>query len=293
MREAGHRRPSEATRRVVKGSRNGTSIKLWFRRTACSDDFAMTSNSAWTTITATVAVAALLGLAASRVLDAWGSHVLAAGGPPRLPEPAVLVATPPVPGTTRATENARLMGIVNDRAWFRSGAAILSVSEGDSLPGGTAVVRVERDAVRTAAGDEIALFANSPSSATGRVVPGQRATSGGTAVPCALSERDRAQAVFMEPQVAAALLAERAVFSRIFAAEPAGVRARSTGGITATFGVADGDLLVRADGVPLKDAGAVLSAVIEKVAAGGAVVIDGERGGTSRRWVVAAARCRG
>lgn len=254
----------------------------------------MTSNSPWITIAATLAVAALLGLAASRVLDAWGSHALAADGPPRLPEPAVLVAaTPSAPGATRATENARLMGIVNDRAWFRSGTAILSVSEGDSLPGGTAVVRVERDAVRTAAGDEIALYANSPSSAAGRGVPGQRASSGGAAPACALSERDRAQAVFMEPQVAAALAAERAVFTRIFAAEPAGVRARSTGGVTATFGVADGDLLVRADGVPLKDAGAVLSAVIDKVASGGAVVIEGERGGTPRRWVVAAARCRG
>ncbi len=254
----------------------------------------MTSNSSLITIAATLAVAALLGLAASRLLDAWGSHALAADGPPRLPEPAVLVAaTAPLPGATRATENARLMGIVNDRAWFRSGTAILSVSQGDSLPSGTAVVRVERDAVRTATGDEIALYPNGPSSAAGRGAPGQRASSGSTAAPCALSERDRAQAVFMEPQVATALAAERAVFARIFAAELAGVRARSTGGLTATFGVADGDLLVRADGVPLRDAGAVLSAVIEKVAAGGAVVIEGERGGTPRRWVVAAARCRG
>ncbi|MFN3630123.1 MAG: hypothetical protein ACK4XK_08740 [Casimicrobiaceae bacterium] len=253
----------------------------------------MNSNSPWIAVGTTVVVAALLALAVSRLLDAWGSHILAARSEPGLPEPVVLVAAAaPAPGMTRTTENVRLMGIVNDRAWFRSGTAIVSVMQGDQLPGGTRVARVERDRVRTATGEEIALFAHAASAAAGRAVPGPRASMGAAAPACVLSERDRAQAVFIEPHVAAALAGERAVFGRIFAPESSGVRARSTGGVTSTFGVADGDLLVRADGVPLKDAGAVLSAVIGKVAAGGAVVIEGERGGQPRRWVVASARCR-
>ncbi|MCS6996286.1 MAG: hypothetical protein NZ533_04915 [Casimicrobiaceae bacterium] len=240
------------------------------------------------------AVAAVVALTIAQLLELWGQRRLAVRAPWQPPALAVLVAdregsNPPM---ARPAESARLMGIVNDRAYFRAGPAVLSVQAGGQLPSGAQVAAVERESVRTSTGERILLFAAQP--ATGKAAGAQevaRATSP-AAVECALSASDRAQAVYIDPAVATALINERATLSRIFTPEGNMVRARATGGLASMFAVADGDLLMRANGTPLTDAGAVISAIIERVARGGAVVIEGERHGRPRRWVVASTRCR-
>ena len=89
-----------------------------------------------------------------------------------------------------------------------------------------------------------------------------------------------------------ALTAERATFARMFDPMPgAGIRARGTGGTTAMFAIEDGDVLLRADGTPLKSADAITGEILARVERGSSVVVDGERKGAPRRWVYAPAGC--
>ena len=58
------------------------------------------------------------------------------------------------------------------------------------------------------------------------------------------------------------------------------------------FAILDGDVLLRADGVPIKSSDAIISDVLARVERGSSVVVEGERNGTPRRWVYAPAGCR-
>ncbi|MGL4233423.1 MAG: hypothetical protein ACRCWJ_18805, partial [Casimicrobium sp.] len=122
--------------------------------------------------------------------------------------------------------------------------------------------------------------------------------STGAVTNCRLSTQDRANATFIEPAVAAALVKETATFNRIFAPMVAttqgggGVRAAGTGGITSAFGIQDGDALLRAEGRTITSGQFVLNEIIGRVQRGEAVVVEGERGGAPRRWVFAASSCR-
>ena len=58
-----------------------------------------------------------------------------------------------------------------------------------------------------------------------------------------------------------------------------------------TFAIPDGDVLLRADGVPIKSSDAIISDVLARVERGNSVVVEGERSGAPRRWVYAPAGC--
>ena len=58
-----------------------------------------------------------------------------------------------------------------------------------------------------------------------------------------------------------------------------------------TFAIPDGDVLLRADGVPIKSSDAIISDVLARVERGSSVVVEGERNGSPRRWVYAPAAC--
>ena len=107
---------------------------------------------------------------------------------------------------------------------------------------------------------------------------------------------DRAVAVFIDDSVIKALLAERATFGRMFDPQSAagtggGIRARGTGGTTALFAIEDGDVLLRADGVPLKTGDAIVTEILARLGRGSSVLVEGERKGAVRRWVYAPKGC--
>ncbi len=208
----------------------------------------------------------------------------------------------PVIGPT-VVANSRLVGVAGNRAYFvtTSGTTSrsFSLAAGDALPSGERLVRVERDAVLLlAAGQEsrVTVFGIRTDPAKKSVIAAAPAANPGGG--CRLTGSDRSAAIFIEPNLARALTAERATFARMFTTEGgtaasngAGIRAKGTGGTTAMFAIVDGDLLLRADGVPLKSSDAIITDVLARVERGNSVVVEGERNGAPRRWVYAPASC--
>ena len=195
---------------------------------------------------------------------------------------------------------ARLVGVAGSRAYFMTSSGAvprsLSLGAGDTLPSGEKIVRVERDAiVVAAAGQEsrVTVFGVRAEPAKKAAV----ATAVAVRAPnCRLTGADRSAAIFIEPNMVKALTAERATFARMFdpqagAGGAGGIRAKGTGGTTAMFAILDGDLLLRADGVPIKSSDAIISDILARVERGNSVVVEGERSGAPRRWVYAPAGC--
>jgi hypothetical protein len=246
-----------------------------------------------------IVAAALAGWAVAIALGMWGDHALAKQAPWK-PFVVDAVTTPKVAKalpTSAAQPSAalQLFGIADDRAYFKSGATILSVAEGDALPNGAKVKEITRDrvAITAASGSEttIALF---KLPAVASAAKGAAALIAGDA-GCRLSAADRAMATWIEPGVASALSGEGKAFARMFnVIDPVrgGLRAQATGGTTAMFAIVDGDVLLRADGQALKSGEAIAADIIARLQRGNAVVVDGERSGAPRRWVFAPAKCR-
>lgn len=248
------------------------------------------------TALAAFAAAALTGWAIALALGLWGDASMA-----KLPpwKPFALTV-PSFDGATAssapvASGAARLAGVAGDRAYFMTGtgpgARSLSLGAGDSLPSGDKIVRVERDGVVIAsAGAETRL------SVFGVRADPQKKGQMATTVACRLSGSDRASAIFLEVGMVKALAAERTTFIRMFeplAGASAGIRARGTGGTTAMFAIEEGDVLLRADGAPLKSADAITGEILARVQRGSSVVVEGERKGAPKRWVFAPAGCAG
>ncbi len=235
--------------------------------------------------------ALILALTVARLLDLLGQRSLMQRSPWQPPE-IVALASPLGEGTAAervATEQVRLMGIVDGRAYFKAGQDVLALGSGERLPGGTGIARVERYSVSTTTGGSLSLF-GAGSAQTGSALAAS--TPASVRAGCQLSASDRAQAVWIEAAVARQLTRERQAMERIFVPAAGVVRAQATAGMTSMFAIQDGDVLARADGQALTDAAAVQRLIIEPVAAGRAVVIEGERSGSPRRWVVASSLCR-
>ena len=252
------------------------------------------------TALAAITAAGLFGWAIALALGLWGDAQLAKLPPWRpfaLQEPSLggaVVASPVAVGS------ARLVGVAGNRAYFMTGSGAaqrsLSLAAGDALPSGEKIVRVERDAiVVSAAGQESRVTVFGVRADPVKKTP--VAVAGATpALNCRLTGADRSAAIFIEPNMAKALTAERATFARMFemqasAGGAGGVRAKGTGGTTAMFAILDGDVLLRADGVPIKSSDAIISEVLARVERGNSVVVEGERNGAPRRWVYAPAGC--
>ncbi len=249
-----------------------------------------------TALAATVA-SGLFGWAIALALGLWGDAQMTKLSPWRpfaLQEPTLgaAVASSPV-----STGTARLVGVAGNRAYFMTGTGAaqrsLSLGAGDALPSGEKIVRVERDAIVVAAGgleSRVTVFGV-------RADPVKKAPllAAGTtaALNCRLTGTDRSAAIFIDPNMVKALSAERATFARMFEPQPGagGVRAKGTGGTTAMFAILDGDVLLRADGAPIKSSDAIISDVLARVERGNSVVVEGERNGAPRRWVYAPAGC--
>lgn len=254
------------------------------------------------TALAAMTAAGLFGWAIALGLGLWGDAQMAKLSPWKpfaLQELALGGAggAGAVAASPASTGAARLVGVAGNRAYFMTGAGAaqraLSLGAGDALPSGEKIVRVERDAiVVAAAGQEsrVTVFGV-------RADPPQKtpllAAGADPALSCRLTGTDRSAAIFIEPNMVKALTAERATFARMF--EPqfggGGVRAKGTGGTTAMFAILDGDVLLRADGVPIKSSDAIVSDVLARVERGNSVVVEGERNGAPRRWVYAPAGC--
>jgi hypothetical protein len=250
------------------------------------------------TALAALLAAALFGWAIALLLALWGDAQMAKLAPWRpfalgAPKTLAVAATPPP-----ATVASRLVGVAGDRAYFvtTSGAAArsMSLAVGDNLPSGETLARVERDAVvLRSAGEEsrVTVFGI-------RTDPAKKAspTVASATAMCRLNAADRSAAIFIEPSMVKALAAERATFARMFEPQAGsggafGIRAKSTGGTTAMFAIVDGDLLLRADGVPMRSSDAIITDILARVERGSSVVVEGERGGALRRWVYAPVGC--
>jgi type II secretory pathway component PulC len=244
------------------------------------------------------AIALLLGVLGDREaskLPAWKPAPLAMDLKPRQP---AATATP----TTANNAPWQLVGIADDRVYVRSNNKPASFAEGETLPNGDVIKKIERDAIVVSSGGKetrVALY-KTPAIDAAKTASGAAASNAaaGAVASCRLSAQDRANATFIESAVAAALTKETATFNRIFvpivaAAEGGGgVRASGTGGTTSAFGIQDGDALLRAEGRTITSGQFVLSEIIGRVQRGDAVVVEGERSGAPRRWVFAPSSCR-
>ena len=154
---------------------------------------------------------------------------------------------------------------------------------------GEKIVRVDRDAVVLASGGaETRVTVLVP-----RIDPTKKAIVP-VAAACRLSGSDRASAVFMAETMVKALMSEKATFARMFEPLPGsagGIRAKGTGGTTAMFAIADGDVLMRADGNVIRSSDAIVTELLARLSAGASVVVEGESNGAPRRWVYAPSAC--
>lgn len=243
------------------------------------------------------AIALLIGLLGDRSaakLPAWTPPTLAMD---LKPQQSAMSAAPSSGGSAPW----QLVGIADDRVYVRSEGKPASFAEGETLPNGDIVKKIERDAVVVLSkGREsrLALYKELQSAPAGTGSASSAAAVQTGAVACRLSGQDRANATFIEPAVASALMKETAAFNRIFSPLVAvsesggGVRAAGTGGVTAAFGIQDGDTLFRAEGRAITSGQSVLNEVMARIQRGEPVVVDGERNGTPRRWVFAPTSCR-
>lgn len=244
---------------------------------------------------AAACAAALAGWALALLIAQWAD-----GRAQRLPAWTPFALSPlnvtNAPAAAPAANGpARLVGVAGRQAYFSVGGTgattaqrSIAIAEGEPLPSGERLLRVERDAVvLSAAGHETRVELR-PAKTAGPV-------KGTPPAHCRLAAADKAAAIFLDAAVVKALTAERATFGRMF--EPAGavggIRARGTGGTTAMFAVQDGDVLLRADGAPLRTGEAIVTEVLSRIEAGGSVLVEGTRGGAPRRWVYAAKGCGG
>lgn len=269
---------------------------------------------AWVAPIAWLVAAGLLGWTLALLLGALGDREIAKLPPwkPVAP-PYDLAPRQAATAATTATTGGmpwQFVGIADDRVYMRSGNQPMSFAVGERLPNGDVLRRVEKDAIVVASGDKqtrIALFkfSNADSAKTiGANVVNDPLAGRLQNTVCRISAQDKAQAIWIEPAVAAALGKEQAGFARIFVplvstgdgaiigGAAAGVRAQATGGTTAMFGIQDGDTLLRADGRGISSAMSVMNDVIARVQRGEAVVVEGERAGAARRWVFAPVACR-
>jgi hypothetical protein len=246
--------------------------------------------------TALVAVVAagLFGWACALAVGLWGDAQTA-----KLPawRPFALQA----PTLDGAATNAqavtvgamRLVGVAGDRAYFVGVNSVatrgLSLAVGDSLPSGERIVRVDRDAVVLALGGA----ENRVTVLVPRIDPTKQAVLP-MATACRLTGGDRTGAIFMADSMVKALMSEKATFARMFEPLPGasgGIRAKGTGGTTAMFAIADGDVLMRADGNVIRSSDAIVSELLARLARGASVVVEGESKGAPRRWVYAPSAC--
>ena len=246
-----------------------------------------------TALAATVA-AALFGWACALAVGLWGDAQTA-----RLPawRPFALQA-PTLDGAASTAQNVtvgamKLAGVAGDRAYFVGAGNVatrgLSLAVGESLPSGEKIVRIDRDAVVLASGGT----ENRVTVLVPRVDPTKKLILP-VAAACRLSGGDRASAIFMADSMVKALMSEKATFARMFEPLPGasgGIRAKGTGGTTAMFAIADGDVLMRADGNLIRSSDAIVSELLARLAVGASVVVDGESKGAPRRWVYAPAAC--
>ena len=244
-------------------------------------------------LAATIA-AGLFGWACALAVGLWGDAQTA-----KLPawRPFALQA-PSLDGAAATAQPVtvgamKLAGVAGDRAYFvgvnSAATRGLSLSVGESLPSGEKIVRIERDAVVLASGGaETRVTVLIP-----RVDPTKKVALP-VAAACRLTGGDRASAIFMADSMVKALMTERATFARMFEPLPGaagGIRAKGTGGTTAMFAIADGDVLLRADGNLIRSSDAIVSELLTRLAGGASVVVEGESKGAPRRWVYAPAAC--
>ena len=226
------------------------------------------------TALATTVSAGLFGWACALALGLWGDTQTA-----KLPVWRPFALQPP--SLDGATTNAqavtvgamKLAGVAGDRAYFVGASNVatrgLSLSVGDSLPSGEKIVRIDRDAVVLASGGS----ENRVTVLVPRVDPTKKLALP-VAVACRLSGGDRASAIFMADSMVKALMAEKATFARMFEPLPGtsgGIRAKGTGGTTAMFAIADGDVLMRADGNLIRSSDAIVSELLARLAVGAPV----------------------
>lgn len=246
-----------------------------------------------TMLTAVVA-AGLFGWACALLLGLWGdaqTAKLPAWRPFALQAPTLDGAAPSA--QTAAVGAMKLAGVAGERAYFVGAGNVatrgLSLAVGESLPSGEKIVRIDRDAVVLASGGaEARVTVLMP-----RTDPTKKAALP-VAAACRLSGGDRASAIFMADSMVKALMVEKATFARMFEPLPGssgGIRAKGTGGTTAMFAIADGDVLMRADGNLIRSSDAIVSELLTRLSTGASVVVEGESKGAPRRWVYAPAAC--
>ena len=246
-----------------------------------------------TVLAATVA-AGLFGWAAALAVGLWGDAQNAKLPPWRpfaLQAPSLDGAGPAAQAVTIGA--MKLAGVAGDRAYFvgvnSAATRGLSLAAGESLPSGEKIVRIDRDAVVLASGGaETRVTVLVP-----RVDPLKKVASP-VAAACRLTGGDRASAIFMADSMVKALMSEKATFARMFEPLPGasgGIRAKGTGGTTAMFAIADGDVLMRADGNLIRSSDAIVSELLARLSTGASVVIQGESKGAPRRWVYAPSAC--
>lgn len=262
---------------------------------------------------ATAAALALLAWVAAQQFWRWSSPRLKAAMVAAPADPAAAIVASGLwagagesqhPVRNAAGGDIRLLGVLAERgggglAVFRTREGARVVAAGGEIVPGTSLVAVEARSVRLrdAGGERTLEFERGDFGRGTRVAhAGTAPKTGGSAqaanAACSVPAGFVGAVVKLHGELLDGLIAQPDSWRSLLAADGGALVVREDGGFASMLGLARGDRLVQANGIPLHAPDDVIDAVLRPLVASRSVRIAGTRGSQSRElFVVNATAC--
>jgi len=198
----------------------------------------------------------------------------------------------------RAAGDVRLLGVLAERdgggmAVLRTPAGVRVVAAGAEVIPGTTLAHIDARSVRLrdASGEHaVELRRDEPA----RAGPPTRAASAAKSSParpeanpaCAVPAGFSGPLLKLHGELLEGLIAQPDSWRRMLAGEGGSLVVREDGGFATMLGLAKGDRLLQANGIPLREPDDVIGAVLRPVAASRPVRIGGTRGAAPRELLI-------
>lgn len=203
-----------------------------------------------------------------------------------------------------AAGGVRLLGVLAERdgggmAVFRTAAGVRVVTTGGEVVPGTTLAHIDaaRVRLRDATGErEVELQRDDPARAGSptRVVSAPKAapTRPEARPACAVPAGFSGPMLKLHGELLDGLIAQPDSWRGMLAAEGASLVVREDGGFVTMLGLAKGDRLLQANGIPLREPDDVIGAVLRPLVASQSVRLAGSRSGQPREiYIVNAGTC--
>lgn len=262
---------------------------------------------------ATVAALALFAWVAAQQFWRWSAPRQAAGLPAAPADPAAAIVAsglwsgtgaPLRTGGEPATGEIRLLGILAERdgrgiAVFRTRDGARAIAVGAEVVPGTSLLSVEPRSVRLREGAAERTLEFTRSDPTrgaraARATPAPKvAAAPSTANPaCSVPAGFVGAVVKLHGELLDGLIAQPETWRPMLVEDAGALAVREDGGFSAMLGLAKGDRLVQANGIPLHEPDDVIGAVLRPLVASRPVRLAGTRGAQPRElFVVNATAC--